>query len=355
MRADVGRFFSRHPSDVSEVAAAIDSGILDPQTIVAIMGKTEGNGGRNDFTRDLATMAFQQLLRPYFVNSDRLSRIIFSFSGGCEGVITPHWIVITVAKTPASKAEGKKSLAIAVGKTRRFRSEEVGHMAMIDETSRVVENLRKEARISRASDVHFVHVKGAIVSPYGDQVRDNMAYSRGASALGVALALHEVAPDTITDDTVLRDWQYFSSVASTSAKPGLAYSEIVVMGNSSEWDGDLSISHTVMQDIIDAASLRDLWRKNSRGKEPQSIRAIFAKADADPRHVIRGRRHTMWTDDDIADMRYARCVVGGVIASVFADTAIYVSTRAEHHGPRGGGPVAIVGQRKDEEGHVNDQ
>ncbi len=43
-------------------ATAIDRGEVDPATIVAIVGKTEGNGCVNDFTRGYATLALKLLL-----------------------------------------------------------------------------------------------------------------------------------------------------------------------------------------------------------------------------------------------------------------------------------------------------
>ena len=69
------------------------------------------------------------------------------------------------------------------------------------------------------------------------------------------------------------------------------------------------------------------------------IVGVFAKSEADPRGTVRGRRHTMLSDDDISDTRYSRCVLSAVLASVLGDTRVYVSTRAEHHGPLGGGPL----------------
>ena len=35
-------------------------------------------------------------------------------------------------------------------------------------------------------------------------------------------------------------------------------------------------------------------------------------------------------------------LVGGVLAGVIGDTMLYVSGGAEHQGPPGGGPVAII-------------
>jgi cyanuric acid amidohydrolase len=50
----------------------------------------------------------------------------------------------------------------------------------------------------------------------------------------------------------------------------------------------------------------------------------------------------MLEDSDINQTRHARAVVGGVLASVIGDPMIYVSGGAEHQGPPGGGPVAII-------------
>ena len=50
------------PSDVSELERLIAAGAVDPATIVAFIGKTEGNGGANDFTRGFATLSYQLML-----------------------------------------------------------------------------------------------------------------------------------------------------------------------------------------------------------------------------------------------------------------------------------------------------
>jgi cyanuric acid amidohydrolase len=69
---------------------------------------------------------------------------------------------------------------------------------------------------------------------------------------------------------------------------------------------------------------------------------VLAKAEADPTGQVRDRRHTMLDDSDINSTRHARAVVNGVIASVVGDPMLYVSGGAEHQGPAGGGPVAVI-------------
>ena len=52
----------RDPSDASAVLRLIEDGLIAADEIVAILGKTEGNGCVNDFTRGYATMALSVAL-----------------------------------------------------------------------------------------------------------------------------------------------------------------------------------------------------------------------------------------------------------------------------------------------------
>src|SRR5579883_1429071 len=58
----VYRLSMANPGDVSELAALFDAGTLDPQHVAAVIGKTEGNGGVNDFTRGFFTQSLMLLL-----------------------------------------------------------------------------------------------------------------------------------------------------------------------------------------------------------------------------------------------------------------------------------------------------
>jgi cyanuric acid amidohydrolase len=61
--------------------------------------------------------------------------------------------------------------------------------------------------------------------------------------------------------------------------------------------------------------------------------------------AIRGVRHVMWDDSDIQASRHARALVGGVLAGVIGRTDLFVSGGAEHQGPDGGGPIAVIARR----------
>ena len=62
MRVGVHRISMDHPGDVSGLRRLISDGEVDAGAIVACIGKTEGNGGANDFTRALATVQVTGLL-----------------------------------------------------------------------------------------------------------------------------------------------------------------------------------------------------------------------------------------------------------------------------------------------------
>jgi cyanuric acid amidohydrolase len=46
-------------SDASELAKLIDDGVFEADRVIAVIGKTEGNGGVNDYTRIIADRAFR--------------------------------------------------------------------------------------------------------------------------------------------------------------------------------------------------------------------------------------------------------------------------------------------------------
>ena len=83
-----------------------------------------------------------------------------------------------------------------------------------------------------------------------------MAYSRGASALGVAVALGEI-DGKVGGQCILRDFGLFSSVASTSAGIELMHNVAIVLGNSASSASPFEIGHAVMRDAIDSAAVID--------------------------------------------------------------------------------------------------
>jgi len=362
---DVVLIPTRGPGDVSGLINLIEAGKIEPASILAILGKTEGNGGVNDFTREFAVSALSAALAPHLGLTPHQveQRVAFVMSGGTEGVLSPHLTVFTrtAIEGGASKAIAGKRLSIGIAQTRDFMPEELGRRAQIDETANAVRSAMADAGIDDPADVHFVQIKCPLLtserveaahargqatittSAYG-----SMAYSRGASALGVARALGEIGDD-IHDSQILKDWGLFSSVASTSAGIELMHNVVIVLGNSGLSASPFVIGHSVMRDAIDAAAVMAALGSVGLGLDNISdpvgrgrLVNIFAKAEASPDGTVRGHRHTMLEDTDISATRHARAAVGGLIAGLAGTAAVYVSGGAEHQGPPGGGPVAVI-------------
>jgi len=179
-----------------------------------------------------------------------------------------------------------------------------------------------------------------------------MKLSRGASALGVAVALGEVEMEQVTDNVIGTDWSLFSSKASTSGGVELLNHEVVILGMSSQWLGPLAVDHAIMQDAIDVEPIRDaLMRVGLKAegqltpKEQEKLVCVLCKAEASSNGKVRGKRHIMLDDSDISATRHARGFVAGAVAGLVGHTEIFVSGGAEHQGPDGGGPVAVVVRR----------
>jgi cyanuric acid amidohydrolase len=360
---DVIRIPTRGPGDVSGLVQLIEAGRIDPASILAILGKTEGNGGVNDFTREYAVAALSAALAPYLAlpPTSVEERIAFVMSGGTEGVLSPHISVFTrkISKSDTPQKNAGKRLSIGIAQTRNFLPEEIGRTAQVGETEKAVRTAMTDAGIDDPLDVHFVQIKCPLLT--SDRVADahgrgertvtssaygSMGYSRGASALGVAAALGEVKGD-IDDAHILKKYDRFSSVASTSAGIELMHNVVIVMGNSSHATSSLIIGHAVMRDAIDHAAVADALKSvglesNHASIAPGRLVNIFAKAEASPDGTVRGWRHTMLEDTDISATRHARAAVGGLIAGLAGTGAVYVSGGAEHQGPPGGGPVAAI-------------
>ena len=334
------------PDDLTGLQQLVNEGQLAPATIVAILGKTEGNGCVNDFTRGFAV----QTLKAYL--SDRVSpaaaeKIIYIMSGGTEGVLSPHLTIFT-HEAVAPETARQWGLVLGVSRTRDFLPEEIGTLAMVQEVAAAVEVAIGSAGLAKP-DVHFVQIKcplmtsqqtGSAQSVRTKNSYQSMAYSRGASALGVAVALEEVRLDQLTDAEICTNYQHYSSVASTSAGVELRNCEIIVMGNAAHSASEFVIGHSVMRHALDQAAVQQAI--DSTGQPIERIVNVFAKAEADPSGYILGQRHTMLDDSDINHTRMARAVVGAVVAATVQDPMVYVSGGSEHQGMPGGGPVAAI-------------
>ncbi len=360
-QARVHRISAAGPDDVSGIRNAIDAGRLDPAGIVGILGKTEGNGCVNDFTRGYAAQSLRLMLRHY-LPGEAAEVVCLVMSGGTEGGMAPHWTVFERIETDGA---GGPALAIGRAHTADLPPEGLGRLAQIRLVAEGVARALSDAGIETAADVHFVQVKCPLLTapriaeaqgrgetPATRDTLKSMALSRAASALGVGVALGEIDLAALSDADIGARREVWSGRASCSAGIELAGHEIIALGMSPRWTGPLAIDHAVMRDAIDIEPVRTALARlglaapgQLDATQQKRLVAVLAKAEASTDGRLRGMRHTMLDDSDIASTRHARAFVCGALAGLIGHAELYVSGGAEHQGPDGGGPLALIAAR----------
>ncbi|MEJ7796554.1 MAG: ring-opening amidohydrolase [Nocardioides sp.] len=348
-------------ADASELASLIDDGVMAAERVVAIIGKTEGNGGVNDYTRIIADRAFREVLVAKGAPAEQVAQVPIVWSGGTDGVLSPHATIFATVATEDAVASDEPRLTVGFAMSEQLLPEEIGRTAMVSKVADAVKVAMERAGISNPADVHYVQTKTPLLTihtirdaksrgetVWTEHTHESMDLSNGCTALGVGVALGEISMPSDAD--VMHDRSLFSSVASCSSGVELDRAQVVVVGNSVGVGGRYRIGHAVMQDALDADGIWDAIR--SAGLElPDRPRTcdldgrlvnVFLKCEVSQDGEVRGRRNAMLDDSDVHWHRQIKACVGGVTAAVTGDPAVFVSVSAAHQGPDGGGPVAAI-------------
>ncbi len=359
MAIEVAKVELKTVQDASGVEDLIAAGKFTADQVIAVIGKTEGNGGVNDFTRILADQAFRRVLMKHGKRSEaEIHDVPMVWSGGCDGVITPHATIFARNDKPGPAS--KSRLVIGTALSVELLPEDIGRPAMVQKVADAVKAAMKDAGITDPKDVHYVQTKTPLLTidsvrdaesrgqHLACEVHDSMGVSNGTTALGIAVALGEVSMPKA--EQICKDLDLYSSVASCSSGVELTQAQIVLLGNKPGAGGRYRIGHAVMRDALDIDGIYDSIR--DAGIElPERPRAedlkgrvvnCFMKCEADRTGMLRGRRQIMLDDSDVHHHRHSKAAVGGVAAAAIGDPAVFVSVDAMHQGPHGGGPVIAI-------------
>ena len=359
MAIEVAKVILKSVQDASGLEACILAGRFAADQVVAVIGKTEGNGGVNDFTRILADQGFRAVLAKHGSRSvEEIKQVPMVWSGGCDGVITPHATVF--AKDDRSGPKSEDRLVIGTAVTPKILPEDIGRPAMVEKIAEGVRMAMKNAGIDDPKDVHYVQTKTPLLTidwvrdahargkTVACEVHDSMGVSNGTSALGIAVALGELKG--VRGEDICKNPDLYSSVASCSSGVELDAGQVVLLGNRAGAGGRYRIGHSVMKDALDMDGIYDAIR-NAGLELPPRPRAedlkgrlvnCFIKCEADHRGLLRGRRQIMLDDSDVHHHRHSKAAVGAVAACAIGDPAVFVSVDAMHQGPHGGGPVIAI-------------
>jgi ring-opening amidohydrolase-like protein len=346
-------------SDASGLVELLDDGVIEAARVVAVIGKTEGNGGVNDYTRIIADRAFREVLADR--GHKNAGDVPIVWSGGTDGVLSPHATIFATLPADQAVRTDEPRLTVGFAMSTAIRPEEIGRRGMIEKVAAAVTEAMERAGITDPADVHYVQTKTPLLTihtirdaksrgqtVWTEHTHESMDLSNGTTALGIGVALGEI--ELPSDEDVLHNRDLYSAVASCSSGVELDQAQVVVVGNARGVGGRYRIGHGVMRDALDAdgiwSAIRDAGLDLPDRPHPDDLDGrlvnVFLKCEVSSDGVVRGRRNAMLDDSDVHWHRQIKACVGGVAASVTGDPAVFVSVSAAHQGPDGGGPVAAI-------------
>ena len=360
MKVELYRLPVASPDDVSPLAELIRSGRIRAEQVSAVIAQNEGDYYARGFTLHM----LEELLSETTERSrEEIRRRIPLLMIGLAhvGPLSPHlnvFVTIPELRGPPSQ----KRLVIGTSVTRDLFPEEYGTMAQLREVATTVKRAMQDAGLHDSQDVHCVYVKAPELTnerlqdaeSRGQRVRSRDfritgAYTRGAAALGVALALGEVSESRLSDDVICQDWDLYSRVAHVSSGIEQTACKVVVMGNAARSATELVVGHCVMADALDVDAFKDALRSVGLrfsccpdARERAKVENIFIGTGANLVPTIRGRRHTMQSDFLWAFAgAQAKAMANAVLAGIMGDTMYLSKSGSEHQGPRGSNLVAV--------------
>lgn len=358
-RLAIHRLHMAHPGDMSGLDGLISAGEVEARSLRAVIGKTEGNGGLNDFTRGYFTQSFLRLLALHTGEAEDAlaARIPCVLSGGTEGALSPHAMLFCVED---EAAPGQKGLALGTAFSPPCPAHHIGRMEQVEAVRAATLAAMADAGIARAEDVVLVQVKAPCVqgidpmapAPRSADPKVAMALSRAAAALGVALALGDVPEGSVSEASLLVDVSLYSNRASISSGIEVSANEVIVLGRAEGWAEGIEAALRPMADLLDlpaiCAAFADLGFSAAPSvpeAERGRILGVLAKGEPDKSGAIRGQRHTMLGDTDLDAQRHLRGALGAIVAAVAGDGRVFCSGGAEHQGPPGGGLICVLARR----------
>lgn len=332
---------ARSADDLSGLVALCRSG-LALESVRAIWCKTDGTGLGNDYSRAYADTAIRSFLAEGLgcTPAEAAKRVQIVVSGGSEGIVSPHLLVLAETEGSATSSE----VGLVSGSDRQpFAKAKTGTQAHANFTADMVRRAATQAGLDRASSSAFVMVK----SPAQPGSSLAAIKARAAVAAGVGLATGRLsALPTAFDEPFDGPDNVFVVARSDETEQ-----HVVVLGNAAGSSSRQSIASGALADPLDAMGVAHVAAALGFAAAPQLSAAevrrvvgVIVKGDP-PAGTIRGFAHTMEMDPTLPSHRQGRAAYAAMIAAIIGMPAIFVSGGADGHGPAQGGLVAIVAEK----------
>ena len=360
------------PADTAALERLLGEGGVDPHSVVAVVGKSEGSGLPNDYGRMFADLQVRQVLADARGTTAEAiaEEVTIAMSGGAPGTVAPHATVLTQRWiTPSDELDTAPSpggLVFGRSHTNEILPEDIGRVAQVDATSDAVTRAIADAGITDLSQVHLVLVKGPALSAESiasciakgvePVTRDpgigpmgSMCYSNDAMALGVGVAMGEIERAEIADSVIRNDWSLFSNVAATSSGGEKRKGEVLVIANRADSRSSYRAGHGITTAVGQSDGIKAALRSAGLDfaccpdeTQQAKIAQVFAKFTLPGSSQLNGTRITMLEDHEAHHV--AKAVGGAVVTSVTGLTMAFISggEANSHMGPPNGNPICAI-------------
>lgn len=341
------------PHDVSAVAQLLDSGTVQAADVVALIAQTEGDGHARGYAALCLALLFAKRLG--LALEAVQAGLPMLMIGGTAGLMNPH-VTLFVRKPGQRVPDGPPRLAIGVSSTRELLPHEMGTRLQVQLVADAVRAAMQDAGIAVNADVACVQLK----CPQSTLASTEPAHSRGASALGAAVALGEVELDAVSDSTITQRSDLYSERASASSGNEQVAVRVVVLGNVAGAPGSYLAAAGVMTHALDLAGAHatfkaanlDLQDGVVTSADRKRVAAVFVNAGADSRNDWLGQRHTLQGDLlGSYSGHVAKALAHNTVAAIAQNTLLLASAGAEHQGQPGSNLLCVIARQDQTTNH----
>jgi cyanuric acid amidohydrolase len=261
-----------------------------------------------------------------------MRRSLQILSAGCEGIITPGgWVLASLASRRKAAGVG---LVLGHARSAPIPMAERATLRHVRIAAQAVRAAMERAGLDRKT-TELVLIKSPILLNGTGRHVGSTGASRGAAALGAAIALGEIREADVQAASLCADWTLHGTRAMSFSGTETDCCEALVLGNRPGGDARLRVERAVLSDLLDAAPLAALG---------SGAQAVFFKAGIARDGTLRGERTTVLTSELAAD-KQLRAAAGGVVGAALGTTRAFVSGGAEHQVAPGGCLAAVIRAR----------
>ena len=164
MAIEVAKVELKTVQDASGLEACIRKGQFTADQVIAVIGKTEGNGGVNDFTRILADQAFRARAAEARQAQRSTTSRRFRWCGRAAATASSRRMPRSSRATSKTGPASKSRLAIGTAMSVELLPEDIGRPAMVEKVADAVKAAMKDAGIDDPKDVHYVQTKTPLLT-----------------------------------------------------------------------------------------------------------------------------------------------------------------------------------------------